>query len=762
MLFFLFQRWSLAFNVWVNYKQTAIPAEATMAVVVTKPHGEKGLVETKLEEEEEEEKKWEEMELKKSNGKGKKKRKGKTGKVMAKEKSKQQQQQEQQEQQELQQQQRRRRLTFINQHRTYVLSSSSLSSSSALSSTSSSPAPAAFHPRRPSTHLLLLPSLLSSLPPVGPYTGTHGHKRAACALRQYGPNALDVSIPPLLTLLVNEALSPVTVLKLLDLILSAADHGPPSVLLMSAFQFIAFRYRCASTVRANLRKLREEVVKEEEKGGEAGEGGPRGRMRVWREGGWVSVTAKQLVPGDVLEMRGDEEEGRMEEGREGGRKGGKKGRIRREVPADLLIMQGQIVVDEAILTGESLPQLKTPPSVGKRGRKFGMGKAVGGGTPGEREGGKEEEEDEEEEGEEEGEYLDMEGKHRPHILFSGTRVLRIEGQRLVARVLRTGYFSTQGELLRMIDFRQHAQVDIDSPDTLKLFAGLGLVAVAAAAGVIWKGSGELHTQVLQKLQQQQEEEEEEKEGGEEGGVGLPVPTISNEGGKEEGQRELTPELLLLRATRLLARGIPFWLLDMLSDTVSGAVNILASGKAQMLCTEPFRIPLAGSVNTCIFDKTGTLTTEHLTLRGVVVPPSLPLSDGDLHFSASSSSSSLSAVLLSPPSLAPLRTQQILAACHSLVEVEGQLMGDSLELSALRGNGGGWTYDGRKGVVSRLTLRGEGGKRGEKEGGKEGGNVTESLVIEKRFPFSAALQRMSVVVREEGGGREGGREGGWEW
>jgi cation-transporting ATPase 13A1 len=32
-----------------------------------------------------------------------------------------------------------------------------------------------------------------------------------------------------------------------------------------------------------------------------------------------------------------------------------------------------------------------------------------------------------------------------------------------------------------------------------------------------------------------------------------------------------------------------------------------------------------------------------------------------------------------------------------------------------------------------------------------------LVIEKRFPFSAALQRMSVVVREEEGGREGGQQ-----
>ena len=242
-----------------------------MAVVVPKLHNSaKGLVETRLEEEEEENE-GEEMYVKKNKGRGKKKKKnGKAGNVTAEEKSKQQQQREQK-------RQRRCLLTFTYQHRTYILSSASSSSSpSSPSSTSSSPSSAAFHPRRPSTHIPLLPSLLSSLPPVGPYTSTRGHKLAARALRQYGPNALDVSIPPLLTLVLNEALSPVTLLKLLDLILSAADHGPPSVLLMSAFQFIAFRYRCASTVRANLRKLREEVVKEEEgweKGGRKGRGG---------------------------------------------------------------------------------------------------------------------------------------------------------------------------------------------------------------------------------------------------------------------------------------------------------------------------------------------------------------------------------------------------------------------------------------------------------------------------------------------------------
>lgn len=72
-----------------------------------------------------------------------------------------------------------------------------------------------------------------------------------------------------------------------------------------------------------------------------------------------------------------------------------------QVPADLLVLYGQAVVDEAILTGESLPQLKTalppPPPPDEQPTSAAVGPK-----------------------------LDMEGRHRAHVMFSGTRLIRID------------------------------------------------------------------------------------------------------------------------------------------------------------------------------------------------------------------------------------------------------------------------------------------------------------------------------------------------
>lgn len=57
---------------------------------------------------------------------------------------------------------------------------------------------------------------------------------------------------------------------------------------------------------------------------------------------WVKLSGTDLLPGDVVSI-----------GRSSGQNGEEK-----SVPADMLLLAGSVIVNEAILTGESTPQWK--------------------------------------------------------------------------------------------------------------------------------------------------------------------------------------------------------------------------------------------------------------------------------------------------------------------------------------------------------------------------------------------------------------------
>ncbi|XP_020276349.1 probable manganese-transporting ATPase PDR2 [Asparagus officinalis] len=100
--------------------------------------------------------------------------------------------------------------------------------------------------------------------------------------------------------------------------------------------------------------------------------------------------------------------------------------------------------------------------------------------------------------------------------------------------------------------------------------------------------------------------------------------------------------------------------------LSIAVNtsLIALARGGIFCTEPFRILFAGKVDVCCFDKTGTLTSDDMEFQGVVV----------LAYDANLESDAIKL---------PLRTVEVLAACHALVFVENKLGGDPLEKAALK-------------------------------------------------------------------------------
>ena len=139
----------------------------------------------------------------------------------------------------------------------------------------------------------------------------------------------------------------------------------------------------------------------------------------------------------------------------------------------------------------------------------------------------------------------------------------------VAYVLRTGFSSSQGNLLQMIEFSQE-KVSGDSKETG--FALLMLLCFALVA------SGYVLREGLRK-------------------------------------NEKSTHEILLKCVIIITSVVPRQLPMQMAMAVNMAITALM--KRGIFCTEPYRVPLAGKISHCLFDKTGTLTTDQLVPVGVV-------------------------------------------------------------------------------------------------------------------------------------------------
>jgi cation-transporting ATPase 13A1 len=147
------------------------------------------------------------------------------------------------------------------------------------------------------------------------------------------------------------------------------------------------------------------------------------------------------------------------------------------VPCDAVILRGGAVVNEASLTGESIPQIKEALHV----------------TPADA-----------------ARALDINTEHRMHVLFSGTTVMQISGSAssdaddesgvderdvlplrapdggAVCCCLRTGFGSSQGTLVRMIEFSSDAVMG-STTEAIALLLILLAFALMASAYVLVTG-----------------------------------------------------------------------------------------------------------------------------------------------------------------------------------------------------------------------------------------------------------------------------------
>ncbi|KAK9845150.1 hypothetical protein WJX84_012056 [Apatococcus fuscideae] len=166
--------------------------------------------------------------------------------------------------------------------------------------------------------------------------------------------------------------------------------------------------------------------------------------------------------------------------------------------------------------------------------------------------------------------------------------------------------------------------------------------------------------------------------------------------------------LLLNCSMIITSVIPPELPMELSMAVNA--SLMALMRKRVFCTEPFRIPLAGKVAICCFDKTGTLTSDNLILEGLT---GLAGRGQDL---------------VKDVKQASPEVLRVMASCQSLIQVDGDIVGDPLEKASFQATG--WSLNGSTCVSPKQ------------------GKHKETASVLHRYHFSSALKRMSAIVKVE--------------
>nr|CCC91813.1 unnamed protein product [Trypanosoma congolense IL3000] len=458
------------------------------------------------------------------------------------------------------------------------------------------------------------------------YYNWNGHATKADCGRQldtFGSNETEVVIPDFQTLLVDHALAPFFVFQMFCILLWCLDSYwyyslfTAVMLVIMECTVVSQRIRNMKT----LRKMAEVPVR---------------KLTVIRGGMEVEIKTNELLPMDLIVIDSNA-----------------------PCPADAILIRGTCVVNEAMLTGESTPQLK---------------EAV----------------------EDADIPLEMK-RHTRHLLFSGTQLLLSNGPhdksetergRALAVVLKTGFETKQGKLLRTILHSQERASENNSEAFG--FIGLLLVFALAAAGYLLKR------------------------------------------GLEDPNRDRWK--LFLSCVQIITAVVPPELPMELTLAVNTALTSLV--KQNVFCTEPFRIPFAGKVDTCCFDKTGTLTTDEMLFSGV------DMADGN--------------GLLNKLKAVPPKAELTLVTCHSLLQLENSdtVAGDAMEKASLGALGFRVNVDDTV-VYDPPKKRGDAAAVGSADTKKTSNQRNNAHPERKyrilvRFPFVANLRRMSCIVSANDG------------
>ena len=203
--------------------------------------------------------------------------------------------------------------------------------------------------------------------PAGEYLSTRGLEGGAVAAvgDTFGANKLAIPVPSFWTVYQQQLTSPVCTFQVLCVLLWMLDeYWVYSVFtLMTIFGFEATMALCSCQGINTLRQLDTK---------------PHG-LATYRDGRWQWLTSHDALPGDIISISVGGS-GRSRGGGTGGEY---------TMPCDAVLVEGHAVANEAALSGESVPQLK---------EALGMDDAEI--------------------------RLDMERRHRVHVLFAGCELLQ--------------------------------------------------------------------------------------------------------------------------------------------------------------------------------------------------------------------------------------------------------------------------------------------------------------------------------------------------
>uniref|UniRef100_A0A673CL98 Polyamine-transporting ATPase 13A3 n=1 Tax=Sphaeramia orbicularis TaxID=375764 RepID=A0A673CL98_9TELE len=451
----------------------------------------------------------------------------------------------------------------------------------------------------------------------------------------FGVNEIAVKVPSLFKLLIKEVLNPFYIFQLFSVILWSADeyyYYALAIVIMSVISIATSLY----TIKKQYVMLHDMVAAHSIV-----------RVSVCRADNDIEeILSTDLVPGDVVVIPSN-------------------GTI---MPCDAVLVSGTCIVNESMLTGESVPVTKTnlPNPI-----------------PGDR-------------GESDSAYNTEE--HKRHTLFCGTNVIQTRfytGELVKAVVVRTGFSTAKGQLVRSILYPK--------PTDFKLYrdAYLFLLCLVGVAGI-----GFIYSIVL---------------------------SIMN---------EVPAKTIIIESLDIITITVPPALPAAMTAGIVYAQRRLKH--IGIFCISPQRINICGQINLVCFDKTGTLTEDGLDLWGVQ-----RVENGSFHLSEENAYKE---------NLVKSQFVACMATCHSLTKIEGQLSGDPLDLKMFEATG--WILEEATEEETSLhnrimptvvrppkqLLPQELPISTEQDMELYELSSAYEIGIVRQFPFSSALQRMSVVAR----------------